>query len=115
MELTDLQQLFVYELKDIYSAEHQILKALPKLIKATSNDELSTALTAKGVTYSPVGQGFHVDALPVDVGRIAADNRIVLTDLRPVEGGLEDLFLELTSDTQRDDLTHAPAPTGASL
>jgi len=44
MELTDLQQLFVHELKDIYSAEHQILKALPKLIKATSNDELSTAL-----------------------------------------------------------------------
>ena len=33
----------------------------------------------------------------------------MLTDLRPVEGGLEDLFLELTSDTQRDDLVHAPA------
>ena len=31
----------------------------------------------------------------------------MLTDLRPVEGGLEDLFLELTSDTQRDDLTGA--------
>ena len=30
------------------------------------------------------------------------------SDLRPVEGGLEDLFLELTSDTQRDDLAHAP-------
>jgi len=44
MELTDLQQLFVHELKDIYSAEHQILKALPKMIKAASNDDLSTAL-----------------------------------------------------------------------
>ena len=39
---------------------------------------------------------------------------LVLTDLRPVEGGLEDLFLELTSDTQRDDLAHAPVPEGAS-
>jgi ABC-2 type transport system ATP-binding protein len=39
----------------------------------------------------------------------------VLTDLRPVEGGLEDLFLELTSDTQRDDLVHTPDPTGAQL
>ena len=37
-------------------------------------------------------------------------NQIVLTDLRPADGGLEDLFLELTSDTQRDDLAHAPAP-----
>ena len=35
---------------------------------------------------------------------------IVLTELRPVHGGLEDLFLELTSDTQRDAL---PAGAGA--
>jgi ferritin-like metal-binding protein YciE len=44
MQLNGLQQLFVHELKDIYSAEHQILKALPKMIKAASNDDLSTAL-----------------------------------------------------------------------
>lgn len=44
MELTDLKQLFVHELKDIYSAENQILKALPKMIKAASNDDLSMAL-----------------------------------------------------------------------
>ena len=44
-------------------------------------------------------------AEPVDVGRVAAENAIVLTDLRAGdEGGLEDLFLELTADTQRDDL-----------
>ncbi len=83
------------------------------MVVALDNDQLTSALAAKGLAYSPVGLGFHVEALPVDVGRIAADNRIVLTDLRPVEGGLEDLFLELTSDSQRDDLIHAPAPTGA--
>jgi ABC-2 type transport system ATP-binding protein len=38
-----------------------------------------------------------------------ADNAIVLTDLRSADGGLEDLFLELTTDTQRDVL-----PEGAS-
>ena len=59
---------------------------------------------AKGLAHTPVGLGFRVDALPVDVGRLAVERSIVLTDLRPVEGGLEDLFLELTSDTQRDDL-----------
>jgi ABC-2 type transport system ATP-binding protein len=52
-----------------------------------------------------------VTAEPVDVGRIAADKQIVLTDLRAGnEGGLEDLFLELTADTQRDDVpTEVPA------
>ena len=82
---------------------------------AEDNDRLTAALGERGLAHTPVGLGFRVEALPVDVGRLAAENRIVLTDLRPVEGGLEDLFLELTSDTQRDDLVHAPAPTGAPL
>jgi ABC-2 type transport system ATP-binding protein len=30
---------------------------------------------------------------------------IALTELRPAEGGLEDMFLELTADTQRE-VTH---------
>ena len=51
---------------------------------------------------SPAGTGLRVDAAPVDVGRVAAEQSIVLTDLRSAEGGLEDLFLSLTADTQRD-------------
>ena len=35
---------------------------------------------------------------------MAADQGIVLTELRSGSAGLEDLFLELTSDTQRDTL-----------
>ena len=47
-----------------------------------------------------------MSAEPVDVGRVAAERSIVLTDLRAGnEGGLEDLFLELTADTQRE---HVP-------
>jgi ABC-2 type transport system ATP-binding protein len=43
-----------------------------------------------------------VTAEPIDVGRVAAEKQIILTDLRAGhEGGLEDLFLELTADTQR--------------
>ena len=38
----------------------------------------------------------------------AAENGVVLTDLRLADGGLEDLFLELTSDTQREDLVTGP-------
>lgn len=43
MKLKTLQDLFVDELKDLYSAEHQILTALPKMIKAASAPELKAA------------------------------------------------------------------------
>ena len=35
-----LKELYIDELKDIYNAETQIVKALPKLAKASSSDEL---------------------------------------------------------------------------
>jgi ABC-2 type transport system ATP-binding protein len=42
----------------------------------------------------------------VQIGRIAAANGLTLVELRPAEGaGLEELFLELTSEAQRDHLT----------
>jgi len=39
-EMTTLQDLYVHELKDIMSAEKQIIKALPKLAKAANNPNL---------------------------------------------------------------------------
>lgn len=35
-----LRELYVGELKDLYSAENQLVKALPKMAKAASSDEL---------------------------------------------------------------------------
>lgn len=43
MNLDTLRDLFVDELKDLYSAEHQLLKALPKMAKAASSKELKRA------------------------------------------------------------------------
>ena len=43
MSATTLKELYVDELKDLYSAENQILKALPKMIKAASDGNLKTA------------------------------------------------------------------------
>jgi|SRR5450631_561814 ferritin-like metal-binding protein YciE len=40
MELETLQELFVDELKDLYSAENQITKALPKMAKIATSEEL---------------------------------------------------------------------------
>jgi ferritin-like metal-binding protein YciE len=42
-KLNSLDDLLVHELQDIYHAEGQILKALPKMIKAASHPELQTA------------------------------------------------------------------------
>ena len=42
-EESKLKELFVEELKDIYSAEKQLTKALPKMAKAATSEELRSA------------------------------------------------------------------------
>src|SRR5688572_5193933 len=43
MKLDSLQDLYVDELKDLYNAENQLLKALPRMAKAASAPELRKA------------------------------------------------------------------------
>jgi ferritin-like metal-binding protein YciE len=43
MKLDTLEQLFISELRDLYSAENQLLKALPKMAKGASSPELKDA------------------------------------------------------------------------
>ena len=44
MEMDSLQELFVEELKDLYSAEAQLLKAMPKMAKKAQHPELRQAI-----------------------------------------------------------------------
>lgn len=44
MKLTDLNDVLVHELKDLYSAEKQLVDALPKVAKAATNPRLRTAI-----------------------------------------------------------------------
>lgn len=44
MDVNNLQQLFVEQLRDLYDGEQQITKALPKLIEKASSPELKSAL-----------------------------------------------------------------------
>lgn len=46
MTIKTLEELFIYELSDAYSAEKQMSKALPKLARAAAADELSDAFKA---------------------------------------------------------------------
>ena len=41
MELQTLKDLYIHELKDLFSAEQQLVRALPKMAKAASNQELA--------------------------------------------------------------------------
>lgn len=43
MKLNNLKDLLIHELKDIYNAEQQITKALPKMMKECSSDKLRQA------------------------------------------------------------------------
>jgi ferritin-like metal-binding protein YciE len=43
-EIKTLEDFFHHELKDFYSAEKQITKALPKIIKAAASADLQEAL-----------------------------------------------------------------------
>lgn len=45
MALETLDDLLVHELRDLINAEKQLVRALPRLIKAASNDALGEALT----------------------------------------------------------------------
>jgi len=43
MSLSSLHAFFVDELKDLYSAENQLVKALPRMAKAATNEDLRMA------------------------------------------------------------------------
>lgn len=45
MPIKTLEDFFLHELSDIYSAEKQLAKALPKLAKAAENPDLQVAFT----------------------------------------------------------------------
>jgi ferritin-like metal-binding protein YciE len=58
MEMQSLQDLLVEELKDLYNAENQLVKALPRMAKKASNEQLRQAFE----THLKETEG-HVDRL----------------------------------------------------
>lgn len=84
-------------------------------MKAVEHEQLLDALHREGITAVPSGEGLRSDAEAIAIGKIAATNQITLVELRPADGaGLEELFLELTADTQRE-VTPNAAPTEGAV
>ena len=46
MEHEDLKELYIDELRDLYNAENQLVKAIPKMAKASTSDELRQGFEA---------------------------------------------------------------------
>ena len=84
--------------------KEELLAATGTLARSTSPRALAAALDGAGFPCALAGDGsVRADADPSRVGAVALAAGIPLTELRSAEGaGLEDMFLSLTADTQRE-------------
>jgi ABC-2 type transport system ATP-binding protein len=86
----------------------ELLASAGTLVRTPDLHDLAGALTAAGVAFAPSTATGGTDALRVEadpdlVGRLARQAGAALVELRAAEGaGLEEMFLELTADTQRE-------------
>jgi ABC-2 type transport system ATP-binding protein len=80
-----------------------LLRGVGSIARAVDRPALLRALHASGLDATASDDGaLATDADPARVGEVALAAGVALTELRPAEGGLEDMFLELTAGTQRD-------------
>ena len=96
----------------------ELLASAGTLVRTPEVALLGAALAVAGIDFQQADrQGgnatLRVDADPTVVGRLALTAGVPLVELRAAESaGLEEMFLELTADTQRDHPAHAhPATT----
>jgi ABC-2 type transport system ATP-binding protein len=81
-----------------------LLATAGTLARARETAALAQAMQRAGLTANLRADGsVHTDASPDQVGEVALAAHVVLTELRAADGaGLEEMFLELTADTQRE-------------
>ena len=93
-----------------HGTKSDLLARAGTIVQTRDHLQLVAALDTAGITVTdhgtPGGTGaltLHVDADPELVGRLAHLADLPLVELRAADGaGLEDMFLELTANTQRE-------------
>jgi ABC-2 type transport system ATP-binding protein len=86
-------------------AKTELLRAAGSLVRtASGRGLLADALAAAGLGCTPTGDdGLRVEAPAERVGAVAFAAGVPVIELRAADGaGLEEMFLELTSETQRE-------------
>jgi ABC-2 type transport system ATP-binding protein len=85
--------------------KEELLRGSGTFVRALDPSALVNALVSAGIESHPSGAGLATEATAEQVGRAAAAAGVVLLELRAAESAnLEEMFLQLTSDTQRDAL-----------
>jgi ABC-2 type transport system ATP-binding protein len=81
-----------------------LLQAAGTVVRSPDREALERALAVAGIAATGSADGsFSTRADINDVARAAYSGGVLLTELRTADsGGLEDMFLELTADTQRE-------------
>jgi len=88
----------------------ELLAAAGTLVRTPELPTLARALVAADVEFTRTSDALRVEADPDLVGRLALAAGVPLTELRAGDGaGLEEMFLELTADTQRDEISEGAA------
>jgi ABC-2 type transport system ATP-binding protein len=82
----------------------ELLRAAGTIVRADELDSLERALAESGYPATRTQDGtLRTDADPALVGKVAFAAGVPLVELRTADGaGLEEMFLELTADTQRE-------------
>jgi ABC-2 type transport system ATP-binding protein len=82
----------------------ELLASAGTLVRSSAIDELATALKQNGVHAVASGtDALRADAEADQIGKIALAAGVPLTELRAADGaGLEEMFLELTAHTSRE-------------
>ncbi len=85
-------------------AKSDLLRSAGSIVRTSDREVLARALLDSGVTSSPVADdGLLAQADAEQVGKLAFAAGVPVIELRPADGaGLEEMFLELTAETQRD-------------
>jgi ABC-2 type transport system ATP-binding protein len=97
-------------------SKSDLLRNAGSIVRSPAREVLARALVGAGLTTSPVGaDGLLAQADAERVGRIAFAAGVPVLELRAAEGtGLEEMFLELTADTQRETTTREHEFEGAA-
>ena len=92
-------------------SKDELLRSAGTFVKAGDPDALTNALTVAGISVAPTGDGgLNTEASAEDVGKAAAAAGVALVELRAADtAGLEEMFLQLTTESQRDESQGAVA------
>jgi ABC-2 type transport system ATP-binding protein len=84
-------------------AKTALLQSGGTVARAADTYALKRALDTAGLPTTVSDDGaLRADADPARVGRVAQEAGVALLELRTADAGLEEMFLQLTADTQRE-------------